>query len=111
TTPPGAGAGGSGGHAAKSVVGGVPLTTCTGGGPGTLIGPGASGAGVGCLSGNPGDPLGLTGGGDGSFKGAGGGGYFGGGTGASGPSPEGFSRGGGGPGLPDPATPAPRGPQ
>jgi hypothetical protein len=46
------GNGGDNASAAKSVTGGS--TTCSGGGAGTLLGPGAAGSGVGCNSSQPG---------------------------------------------------------
>jgi len=105
------GSGGNSATAAKSVTGSsfsLPLlppitSTCSGGGAGTLSGPGAAGGGD-CLNGSPGDAGGLFGGGTTDFQqiGAGGGGYFGGGTGAaSGPVGSG---GGGGSDYVDPAA-------
>jgi hypothetical protein len=79
--------------------------TCSGGAPGTLLGPGAAGD-SGCSAGSAGSgPVG--GGGGGGGFGAGGGGYFGGGAGAccaDAPGQPG-SGGGGGSDYPDPASP------
>jgi len=98
------GNGGNSANAAKSVTNGA--STCSGGGPGTLVGPGAAGSGPGCSSGSPGAAGGLTGGGTSSMaaggSGAGGGGYFGGGAGAAGPF--GVSGGGGGSDYVDPSA-------
>ena len=99
------GDGGNSANAAKSVTNGA--STCTGGGPGTLLGPGAAGGGGGlCLGGQPGAAGGLTGGGNGGFLGlgAGGGGYFGGGAGAV-ASTGAYSGGGGGSDYPNPLSP------
>lgn len=86
---------------------GGPSVTCTGGGAGTLIGPGAAGGGTGCFGGSAGS--GADGGNSTDFYGigAGGGGYFGGGAGAIG-LPNGLfpgTGGGGGSDSPDPASP------
>ena len=99
------GTGGDSASAAKSVTGGFSaIVTCSGGGAGTLLGPGAAGSGhPACVSGQPGDPGGLTGGGGGEEMGAGGGGYFGGGAGAA--AAVANSGGGGGSDYPDPASP------
>jgi Glycine rich protein len=106
------GTGGDSATNAKTVTGmldtsGGPLTaTCSGGGAGTLLGPGAAGGGgIGCVPGSAGDPGGLAGGGgSANGMGAGGGGYFGGGAGAAGGTIA-DSGGGGGSDFPDPANP------
>ena len=101
------GTGGDSASAAKSVTGvaGVTTFTCSGGGAGTLLGPGAPGSlgGSVCLSGQAGAA--GTGGGNGGLAGigAGGGGYFGGGAGARAPNTA--SGGGGGSDYPDPLSP------
>jgi hypothetical protein len=106
------GTGGDSASAAKSATGYLEVTpagkvylTCTGGGAGTLLGPGAAGSGpAGCIPGSAGDPDGLAGG-DGTSNelGAGGGGYYGGGAGAG--SLTAGAGGGGGSDYPDPANP------
>ena len=95
------GDGGNSATGAKSVTGS--LSICSGGGAGTLVGPGAAGSGIGCDPGSPGAAGGLDGGGNGLYLGAGGGGYFGGGAGAVAPFVG--SGGGGGSDYPDPASP------
>jgi hypothetical protein len=99
------GSGGDSATAAKDVTDG--FVSCSGGGAGTLVGPGPAGGGPDCFPGSPGDPGGLNGGGTTLAKvGAGGGGYFGGGAGAVGDS---FlfveTGGGGGSNYPNPLSP------
>jgi hypothetical protein len=97
------GDGGDSATVAKSVTGDV---TCSGGEPGTLLGPGLAGSGVNCFSGQPGAAGGLMGGDGGEVgMGAGGGGYFGGGAGASHGDVSVGSGGGGGSDFPNPLSP------
>jgi len=106
TTTGDLGTGGDSATGAKSVTSG--LFTCSGGGAGTLVGPGAAGSGAFCSSGSPGAMGGLAGGGNNTqcCVGAGGGGYFGGGAGAVNPTGTPLaSGGGGGSDYPDPASP------
>ena len=107
------GTGGASATTAKTVSGGPITVTCSGGGAGTLLGPGAAGSGMSCGSGSPGAAGGLNGGGsvDVFGVGAGGGGYFGGGAGARGFDVDSLiaSGGGGGSDYPQSAEPAPAG--
>jgi hypothetical protein len=99
------GTGGDSATGAKSVTSNTSIGTftCSGGGAGTLLGPGAAGGGAGCFSGQAGDAGGLTGGAGEAFMGAGGGGYFGGGAGAVGTGLA--TGGGGGSDYPNPLSP------
>jgi hypothetical protein len=97
------GDGGGSATAAPSVTSTFFERTCSGGGAGTLLGPGAAGAGFSCFSGNAGN--GADGGDGVAGVGAGGGGYFGGGAGAQGIFRSPGSGGGGGSDYPDPANP------
>ena len=85
---------------------GGPSITCSGGGAGTLLGPGAAGSGpLACQSGSAGDAAGGAGGNGITFMGAGGGGYYGGGAGAIGGPADLGTGGGGGSDYPNPASP------
>jgi hypothetical protein len=101
------GNGGDSATAAKLVSSTLFGLACSGGGAGTLVGPGLAGSGGGCFSGLPGAAGGLDGGGNANSVfgvGAGGGGKYGGGAGAS-AIPAVASGGGGGSNYPDPLSP------